>query len=47
MEYRIRKAMLKDDVGKLAGIIEADECDIGGKPRGCTERERERERGAT
>ena len=35
MEYRIRKAILKDDVGELAGIIEADELYIGGKPRGC------------
>jgi len=33
MASKIREQMGKDSVGMLQGIIEADECYIGGKPR--------------
>ena len=33
MQQRIRASMASDEIGFLSGIVEIDECYVGGKPR--------------
>jgi hypothetical protein len=45
MMHRIRKAISKDEIGFLSGIVEIDETYIGGKPRKFDNEKHKRGRG--
>lgn len=41
MQTRIRAVMMTDNIGLLQGIVEADECYVGGKPRKHNQRDKD------